>query len=146
MNEKLVVIIDDDRGFVLALSKFLLRRGFGAIGTCRGHDGLASLASLENGGASVAVIDLHLPDISGIEVVERLRATGRHTPCILISADDRPEVPGRCLSAGAFRFMAKPLEPGDLLRTITDALDPGRPEHHASPVREHPGDLPLQGR
>lgn len=143
MSENVVVIIDDDRGFVLALSKFLHRRGFRAIGTFRGEDGLTSL---ENGGARVAIIDLHLPDLSGIEVVERLRAAGQDTPCVLVSADDRPEVQERCISAGAFRFMVKPLAPDDLMRAITDALDPERTEHHSLHAREHSCDRPRTGR
>lgn len=143
MSENVVVIIDDDRGFVLALSKFLHHRGFRAIGTFRGEDGLAYL---ENGGARLAIIDLHLPDLSGIEVVKRLRATGRDTPCVLVSADDRPEVQERSLSAGAFRFMVKPLAPDDLMRAITDALDPERPEHHPLHAREQSCDRPGGGR
>ena len=69
MSEKTVVIIDDDRGFVLALSKFLLRRGFRAVGAFGGRDGLAQI---ESGEAHVAIVDLHLPDITGIEVVEQM--------------------------------------------------------------------------
>ena len=120
MDVGVVVIIDDDRAFVQAVSKFLDFRGFRSVSAHNGADGLTEL---ESDRARFAIVDVHLPDISGIEVVERYRATGRNLPFVLISADDRPEIQAQCRSAGAVRFMTKPLAPPELLQVVSDALD-----------------------
>ena len=122
MNKGIVVIVDGDRAFVQAVSKFLDFRGFRAVSAYTGADGLAQLQS-DN--VRLAIVDVHLPDISGIEVVERLRASGRDLPFVLISADGRPEIEARCRSAGAVCFMTKPLAPPELIRAMSDALDKG---------------------
>jgi CheY-like chemotaxis protein len=69
------------------------------------------------------LLDLHLPDLDGEEVLRRLRADP-HTadvPVVVISADVRPEDIGRVLAAGARDYLAKPLDV-DRFRAVVDRL------------------------
>ncbi|MEX2658147.1 MAG: ATP-binding protein [Acidimicrobiales bacterium] len=72
----------------------------------------------------LVLLDLHLPDIGGEEVLQRLRqdpATAS-TPVVIVSADATPGQVQRLLSAGAAGYLTKPLDVRDLLRALDDAV------------------------
>ena len=114
-----VIIVDDDRSFVEAVALFLKKHGYD---TRRCFSGREGLDLLRQGIAAAAVIDVHMPDISGIELANEARTHKRAPAVILISGDDSPETAERCQQTGAARFMAKPLAPRELLQAITQAV------------------------
>ncbi|HVP12651.1 MAG TPA: response regulator [Phycisphaerae bacterium] len=117
-----IVIVDDDRSFVEAVAIFLEDHGYHVLQAFNGHGGLALL---QNGTAQLAIIDVHLPDVSGFELARTVRERPRPIPTILISSDDSPETVARCLAAGARTFLGKPLDPQALLDAMAAALDAG---------------------
>jgi CheY-like chemotaxis protein len=119
MSRPTVILVDDDRSFVAALSIFLERRGYHTVSAFTGQE---CLARLRENGIDLCLIDVHLPDISGIDVARRM-ARGPATPALLLtSSDHRPEVRHACEEAGARLFLPKPIRPAALLRAIADAL------------------------
>ena len=86
------------------------------------QDGEEALTALLDGGYDLAVLDVHMPGLSGLDVVRALRyaesGTGRSLPCIIVSADVADEAKREALSAGADVVLAKPIEPGVLLNEI----------------------------
>lgn len=124
-----LVIVDDDRSFVEAVSIFLEDHAFRAIPIFRGR---AGLAWLQYNRADLAIIDVHLPDLSGIEVARRLRFMGIDIPFILTSSDDCAEVKEQCHKTGAQFFLPKPLVPEELLDTITQTLHESTQTLHES--------------
>jgi CheY-like chemotaxis protein len=70
------------------------------------------------------LLDLHLPDLSGDEVLRRLQADTRtrRTPVVMISADATPGQVDRLLCAGAASYMTKPLNVEKLLKVFDDHL------------------------
>jgi len=120
MSKPTVVIVDDDRSFVEAVSIFLERRGYCAVPAFNGQEGLARL---RKNGIDVGIVDVHLPDISGIDLTKQIRHAGVAPPIILISSDHRPEVFRACREAGARLFLPKPISPEELLRAISGALE-----------------------
>ena len=119
MCKATLLVVDDDRSFVEAISIFLEDHGFS---TASAFGGLAGLTLLQRGPVDLAVVDVNLPDISGIELAERLHRAGRDVPLILISSDDGSDVQERCRAVGARSFLAKPLVPEELLDTISETL------------------------
>ena len=109
-----VIIVDDDRSFVQAVALFLEKHGYHTRTGFNGREGLDLLR--EN--ADVAVIDVHMPDISGLELADEAQSLTNGPAIILISSDDSPETAERCRKTGAARFMAKPLAPRELLEAI----------------------------
>jgi CheY-like chemotaxis protein len=73
------------------------------------------------------LLDLHLPDIWGDEVLRRLRedAATREIPVVMLSADATPDQAGRLLAAGAQSYLTKPLDCQEFLRTIHAYLRTG---------------------
>ena len=118
-----VMIVDDDRSFVEALSIFLQDHGYRTINAFSGRDGVNSF---RGGRVDLAIVDLHMPDVSGIEVVREARRAEPPVPAIVISADDGPEAQAQCRAIGVRQFMPKPLAPDELLQIISRTLDRAR--------------------
>jgi PAS domain S-box-containing protein len=76
----------------------------------------------------VVLLDLHLPDISGEEVLRELRAAPRtaRTPVIVVSADATPKTVERLLESGATAYLTKPLKVKQFLRTLDGVLTAAR--------------------
>jgi two-component system sensor histidine kinase RpfC len=85
------------------------------------HDGEEALAMLESDDQAyhLAIIDMHMPLLSGPEVVQRWRFMERgHLPVIMLTADARPEAKSVCEDAGADTFLTKPVNSRELMEVI----------------------------
>ena len=85
------------------------------------HDGEEALAMLESAGQTyhLAIIDMHMPQLSGPEVVQRWRfMENGHLPIIMLTADARAEAQAACEEAGADSFLTKPVNSLDLIDAI----------------------------
>lgn len=67
------------------------------------------------------LLDLHMPGLNGIEVIEALQTRRIKIPTIIITGNTRPDTRGRCLDAGAIGYLEKPLERDVVLATIQTA-------------------------
>jgi two-component system sensor histidine kinase RpfC len=85
------------------------------------HDGEEALAMLESGehAYNLAIIDMHMPQLSGPEVVQRWRFMEKgHLPIIMLTADARAEAQTACEEAGADTFLTKPVNSRELVEVI----------------------------
>ncbi len=93
------------------------------------HDGEEALTLLETGDPvfDLAIIDMHMPQLSGPEVVQRWRfmETG-HLPIIMLTADARGEAQAACEEAGVDAFLTKPVNSRELIEVITRLADQSR--------------------
>jgi len=106
-----ILVIDDNPTFAGVLATFLERSGFTSA-----HYPTADAAwrALEEGAElDLIVCDLHMPGMSGLDFVRRLRATGagEFVPIIMLTSDDDIETELRLLGAGADAFVAKSADP-----------------------------------
>ena len=83
----------------------------------------------------LVLLDLHLPDMSGDELLARLRAdpTTREIPVVVLSADATPGQVERLLASGARAYLTKPLDIGQFLAVVDDVLVPGKPADPGTP-------------
>jgi DNA-binding response OmpR family regulator len=84
-------------------------------------EGLALAATLR---PSLVVLDMRLPDLSGEEVLRRLRAgeATRDTAVVVVSAEARPTEADRVLAAGADEYLVKPIDVGAFLAVVDRML------------------------
>jgi DNA-binding response OmpR family regulator len=117
MDQPTVLVVDDDFEIRALISELLEEAGYAVLEAACGQEALR-LASAQV--PAVVVVDHRLPDLSGLEVVQRLRAhsSSRHIPVMLMSGFAHRLV-GR--THGADRIMSKPFDITDLLQQV-DAL------------------------
>jgi DNA-binding NarL/FixJ family response regulator len=101
-----VVIVDDHRLFVDALALLLGHDDrLEVVGTA--SDGPTAIDLAVDGKAEVAVIDVRMPEVDGIETAKRLRARSPATSVILVTGIDDPDVTKQALDAGAVALLKK---------------------------------------
>jgi two-component system chemotaxis response regulator CheY len=84
----------------------------------------AALADLENGTFSAVITDIHLPEMTGLELVARIRENPRFRslPILVVSADADPSTPGRALGLGANAYFAKPFSPSAVRKKLEELV------------------------
>ncbi len=131
MSQATVLVVDDDPGIREALDRALRLEGFAVR---LSEDGETALADLGSGAADVMVLDLGLPGISGIEVIERLRRDGQDLPVCILSARDEVADRVEGLRAGADDYVVKPFDLEELTARL-HALLRRRPEQVSTPIQ-----------
>jgi two-component system, sensor histidine kinase and response regulator len=123
-----ILLAEDDEFSAQLMDKLLGRRGHRARLAGNGREALALAGQ---GAFDLMLLDVHMPELDGIEVVrrvrERERITGAHLPIIALTARSRKEDRERCLAAGVDDFLTKPVSAADLLAAI-DRLAPAAGE------------------
>jgi CheY-like chemotaxis protein len=113
-----ILIADDNYINRRVLSLLLQRLGYQADTAENGQDCLASALSATY---DLLLLDINMPDVSGIECAEQLRHAGRKFPIVAVTATD-PDISRKaCLAAGMNDFISKPVRLGDLKRVLRDA-------------------------
>jgi FixJ family two-component response regulator len=114
-----IAVIDDDDSFRVALAESLSTFGFGVRGYASAEDFISG-----NGQTlcNLAVTDVHMPGMSGLDLARSLAASGSKIPIILITARSEASLEARALAAGVACFLRKPFEIGDLVKCIEEAL------------------------
>ncbi|WP_374557168.1 ATP-binding protein [Thermomonas sp.] len=118
------VLVADDHAANRLLLQGLLQKAGHRVMTV--DDGESALDALAGGDFELALMDLHMPTLSGIDLLRQLRvmeAGGRNrTPVVIVSADATPEAVKACTDAGARAFVTKPFSVARLLDTIAGIL------------------------
>ena len=114
-----VAIVDDEEPVRKALKRLLRASGLEAEGYASGKDFLDASAQRE---PDCVVLDLHMPAMSGLQVLRSLQAARRNIPTVIITAHDAPETRDQCIAAGAAAYLCKPLDEHILLGTISAAV------------------------
>jgi two-component system response regulator EvgA len=114
-----VLIVDDHAGFRRAAARMLVQEGFEIAG--QAPDGAAGLASAIALGPDVVLLDVGLPDQSGLEVARQVREQAPAAAVVLISTRDAGDYEERAAATGAAGFLAKGDLSGDALRGLLAA-------------------------
>ena len=110
-GKRFVALVDDEESVRRALKRLLRVAEFDVETFASGSE---FLASLECRKPDCVILDIHMPGMTGFDVVHRLEANRAGIPAILITAFDDPDFEFRAKSVGAYRFLRKPI-PGDKL-------------------------------
>jgi two-component system response regulator PhoP len=123
-----ILIVEDDTGLRDALSSQLRKAGFVVDVSADGREGLYYGEEFP---LDLAIIDLGLPEIPGLELIRRLRASGRDFPILVLTAraDWKDKVEG--LEAGADDYLTKPFHNAELLARVNALIR--RAGGHAKP-------------
>jgi len=118
-----IAIVDDEESVRKALKRLLRASGLDAESYASGEDFLHAAAKRV---PDCVVLDLHMPGMSGMEVLQEMRATRRATPVVVITAHDGPDTGAQCKAAGAATYLCKPFDDRVLLNAISAILATGK--------------------
>jgi FixJ family two-component response regulator len=117
-----VAIVDDEEAVRKALKRLLRASGLEAESYASGKEFLEA-ASVRR--PDCVVLDLHMPLMGGLQVLQALRAAHTPLPAVVITAYDEPETQAQCFAAGASAYLRKPLDERVLLSTISATIGAG---------------------
>ena len=112
-------LLDDDVSMLKALGRLMNSAGFIAE---KFNDPATFLAKLQHAPCRVAVLDVWMPQMNGLEVQACLRRDSPETRIIFVSGRDDPLVRQTALDAGAAAFLAKPFEDEVMVRLVRKAV------------------------
>jgi len=119
-----ILVVDDERVNVVLLERILEQDGYRNVKSTT--DSYQAAALYDEFEPDLVLLDLHMPGLDGFAVMEQLagRISGdSFLPILILTADIRPEVKRRALSAGAKDFVTKPFDRTEVLLRIQNLLE-----------------------
>jgi DNA-binding NtrC family response regulator len=115
-----VLIVDDEPDTCENLSDILNDVGYDVSVA---HDGYAALNLVEQNAYDIALLDLRMPGMDGLELYRRIREISSGTVAIVVTAYASSDTAKSVLSAGAWRIVSKPVDTGKLMGMVATALE-----------------------
>jgi two-component system, OmpR family, response regulator len=119
MNERTILVVEDDPNIRDIVEVALRFHGFGVTGVATGGE---ALDAVEGGPPALIVLDVMLPDVDGFEVCRRIRTSGLHTPVIFLTARDTSTDTVRGLTLGGDDYVTKPFSVEALVARVRAVL------------------------
>ena len=122
MAQKRILIVDDDKLVRWTLTQKCVEFGYFSLEASSGEE---ALRMLQGDPVDAILLDVHLPDLSGIGVLEKLKQGGETRSVIMMTADPQLDDVKAALRLGAYDFVSKPINFDELSVTLQNALDAG---------------------
>jgi two-component system OmpR family response regulator len=132
-----ILVVEDDPDLVQILRDGLTEEGYAVDVSLDGEDGCWRATTVDY---DAAILDIMLPVMDGVAILERMRTKGRGTPVLFLTARDRTDDIVRGLDLGADDYMVKPFDWSELLARLRVLVRRGA--RGAESVHRH-GDLEL---
>jgi two-component system, NtrC family, nitrogen regulation response regulator NtrX len=123
MAKSRILVIDDEAAIRDSLRMTLEYEGYDFIGAATGQEGLALV---ERESPDLVLLDVKMPGMDGLEVLDRLRAMNETLPVVVISGHGTISTAVEATKKGAFDFIEKPFASERVLVSLRNALDQGR--------------------
>ncbi|MGD8549532.1 MAG: sigma-54 dependent transcriptional regulator, partial [Desulfobacterales bacterium] len=117
-----IIAIDDDQTFLKSIRRALITSGFTSI-TLEQDPGKAVSVFKQCKSYDIALIDVSMPGMDGLEVLEVIKHNSPETECIMITALDEAGTAVNAMKRGAYDYLVKPVEKDDLVLSINRALE-----------------------
>jgi two-component system, LuxR family, response regulator FixJ len=132
-SERIVHIVDDDMDFRQSLARLLEAAGYTTTTFASGSAFLTVAPQLSEG---CVLLDVQMPRMDGLAVLEAFRKQGVRLPVIVMTAHGNVATAMRAMRSGAFDFVEKPFDDAPLLAMIDNALTHPGPFRHESEVAQ----------
>ena len=133
MAQKRILIVDDDKLVRWTLTQKCTEFGYFSHEAASGEE---ALRMLQTDPVDAILLDVHLPDLSGIEVLEKLKQAGETRSVIMMTADPQLDDVKAALRLGAYDFVSKPINFDELSVTLQNALDAGELRTEVETLRD----------
>jgi DNA-binding NtrC family response regulator len=120
LKKKTILVIDDQSDMGWIMSRIFGDRGDKVIASRSGKEGLRKLNERKD--FDLVFLDIKLPDLNGLDVLEQIKKTSPHTKVIIITAFGSPEAKQEALERGASAFLDKPIQIDEMTRLANEVL------------------------
>jgi len=108
-----ILVVDDDEEILRSVSTVMSQ--FGIVETC--YRGKTAIKKLENKEYNLVLLDYHLPDTEGNEIIKHVKSM-----TILMTGERDPQVIARMIDSGIVAFLPKPFTKGELINSVERVL------------------------
>ena len=115
-----VLVVDDDRTFRTVLARSLRSRGYD-VEVARSYDEAINRVMLNP--PRVALVDLHMPERSGFELIDAIKRIHPTTVFIMLTADHSPESMAAAAARNVFRYLTKPTDADEVIAALNAARE-----------------------
>jgi two-component system chemotaxis response regulator CheY len=121
MNNR-IMIVDDSKAMRMIVRRTLKQAGFGSYDVEEATNGADAFDKIKNEPPKLVLSDWNMPDMSGYELLTKLRENAIEVPFAMITTEGTPEMRAKAASAGALFLIQKPFTPDELARALSDVL------------------------
>lgn len=115
-----ILLVDDEVDFIITLAERLELRG---VNPRVVHDGESALKAVAENVPQVIVLDVMMPGMKGIEVLQKVKSEHPKVKVILLTGQGKTRDGIEGMRHGAFAYLTKPLDLEELIRTIDEAIN-----------------------
>jgi putative two-component system response regulator len=115
-----ILVVDDETQVATVLDRYLTQMGYSCTTAL---DGIEALQKLENRSCAVALCDIRMPGMDGIELLRRIKELDDDVAVIMVTAVDNRQVAVEAMRAGAYDYLTKPFHLEEVLIGVQRALD-----------------------
>jgi two-component system response regulator AtoC len=120
-----ILIVDDNKLICWGLAKVVSAEGLAVTTVITGGEAIAEVRRTPY---DAVFVDVNLPDISGFELLNRIKNLSPGTRVIMMTADNTDENRQKAIESGAARFMGKPFSNHEVREVLRDTVGIGKPE------------------
>jgi two-component system, chemotaxis family, chemotaxis protein CheY len=117
-----IVVCDDSKAMRMIVIRMLKQSGYADAEIIQAEDGAEGLAAVEQHAPDLVVSDWNMPNMTGIELLEALRARGSTVPFGFVTSESTPQMRETAIRAGALFTIAKPFTPEAFAEVVTGAV------------------------
>jgi len=132
MNSPVVMLVDDEAPFVETMTKRLTKRDLKVIAAFSGQEALEALNKHRN--VDIVILDVKMPGMDGIETLKEIRARFPLVEVIMLTAHATVESAIEGMKFGAFDYLMKPCDMGQLMGKVKEAA--AKKRVHEEKIRE----------
>ena len=119
MTKPKLLLVDDEKDFVDTLAERLELRGFQVVTAINGE---SALWIIENDPPQLVILDIMMPGLSGLNVLQQIKSRAPQTPVILLTGLGSTAEGTKGIHMGAYDFLIKPVNIDELMQKMEDAL------------------------
>lgn len=119
-----LVIIDDEAAILELMSKLCRAAGHTVFGCTTGIDGMSAIRTQQ---PDLVIVDLRIGDVNGLDLVSMCKDQFPNTAVIMVTGHGSVETAVEAMRLGAFDYLTKPFDLGDLIKTVNQALNRNNP-------------------
>ena len=119
-GSKKILVIDDEEDIALFIKIALSKAGYSVTTTT---DSLKAMEIFENEPFNMVITDIHMPEVNGLEILDRVTTFVPETKVIIVSAETSSRTIDSAIHNGAFRYLLKPVSVENLLKAVRTALE-----------------------